>query len=259
MGRKLSFGQEGYWMEKSHILIVDDDPDLQKVVQKYLREDGYIVYPALTGQESLDILKGKRVDLILLDMLLPDTDGLALMTQYRNSSKVPIIVVSGKSDAADRVVGLEMGADDYLTKPFHMRELSARIKSVLRRSVDVIPANENKDRTGSKKLSGMIYFGDWKMDCDKYEVSSTGGEPAPLTSGEFKLLRALVETPGRVLSREQLFEITRGADYDTYDRAVDIQIGRLRKKLGDDPNQPALIKTVRGVGYIFIGDVRAQA
>ncbi len=240
-------------MDKSHILVVDDDPEVQKVVSKYLTDDGYIIYKALTGAESLAILKEKQIDLILLDMVLPDSDGLKLMTEYRKSTAIPIIVVSGKGDATDKVVGLEMGADDYLTKPFHLRELSARIKSVLRRYSAPEPANENK--TAGEKI---FLFGNWKMDCGKYEVSAEDGESVHLTSGEFQLLFTLLNSPGRVLKRDQLFEITRGVDYDTYDRAVDIQIGRLRKKLGDDPCTPTLIKTVRGVGYMFIGDVKVQ-
>lgn len=241
-------------MDKFHIMVVDDDPEVQKVVNKYLAEDGYTVYPALTGNESLSILSEKHVDLILLDMILPDTDGLKLMTEFRKTTPIPIIVVSGKGDATDKVVGLEMGADDYLTKPFHLRELSARIKSVLRRYSDLAPANENRAAPKEK----IILFGQWKMDCGKYEVSSENGVPVQLTSGEFQLLYTLLNSPGRVLKRDQLFEITRGVDYDTYDRAVDIQIGRLRKKLGDDPRSPSLIKTVRGVGYMFIGDVKVQ-
>jgi len=240
-------------LEKSHILVVDDDPEVQKVVGKYLREDGYTIHQALNGEESISLLKEKDIDLILLDMVLPDSDGLTLMTEYKKIKSTPIIVVSGKGDATDKVVGLEMGADDYLTKPFHLRELSARIKSVLRRYLELAPANENKS-----PAEKIILFGNWRMDCGKYEVSSDSGEPIQLTSGEFQLLYTLLSSPGRVLKRDQLFEITRGVDYDTYDRAVDIQIGRLRKKLGDDPHAPSLIKTVRGVGYMFIGDVKIQ-
>ena len=238
-------------MKKSHILIIDDDPEIQKVVTKYLGDDGYVVYSASTGAESLDILKQKSIDLILLDMILPDADGLDLIAKFHENGKTPIIVVSGKSDATDRIVGLEMGADDYLTKPFHLRELSARIKTVLRRTF------EEREAVASP-VEGALYFDGYKMDFDKYEVRSRGGALVPLTSGEFKLLHALVSAPGRVLSREQLFDITRDADYDSYDRAVDIQIGRLRKKMGDDPGSPSLIKTVRGVGYMFVGEITKE-
>ena len=241
-------------MDRAHILAVDDDPEIRKVIKKYLEDDGYTVHVAASARESLDILKERKIDLVLLDMVLPDGDGLSLMQQFRTHSAVPIIVVSGKSDATDRVVGLEMGADDYLVKPFHMRELSARIKSVLRRS-EAPPSNENR-KTAGEDGAEILSFNGWKMDCGKYEVFDDAGKPVTLTSGEFKLLHALVSSANRVLSRERLFELTRGIDYDSYDRAVDIQIGRLRKKLNDDPHTPALIKTIRGVGYVFVGDVK---
>jgi two-component system phosphate regulon response regulator OmpR len=239
-------------MKRTAILAIDDDPEIRKVIGKYLEEDGYSVHTAANAAESNAILSQQPIDLILLDMVLPDSDGLDLMTEFRSKSKVPIIVVSGKSDATDRIVGLEMGADDYLTKPFHMRELSARIKSVLRRAEAQSPQHHDIAPTAEQEI---YKFGQWTMNCAKYEVCNGKGDPVSLTSGEFDLLRALVNSPNRVLKREHLFEVTRGIDYDTYDRAVDIQIGRLRKKLGDDPHNPSLIKTVRGVGYIFIGDV----
>ncbi len=242
-------------MKRTAILAIDDDPEIRKVIGKYLEEDGYSVYTAANAAESNLILSQQPIDLILLDMVLPDGDGLDLMTDFRSRSKVPIIVVSGKSDATDRIVGLEMGADDYLTKPFHMRELSARIKSVLRRAAETQSASATPVGDASTKGPDVFKFGQWTMNCAKYEVCDATGAPVSLTSGEFDLLRALVNSPNRVLKREHLFEVTRGIDYDTYDRAVDIQIGRLRKKLGDDPHTPSLIKTVRGVGYIFICDV----
>ncbi|MCB9992001.1 MAG: response regulator [Rhodospirillales bacterium] len=246
-------------MDKAHIMVVDDDPEIQKVVSKYLTEDGHTVYPAMTGEDSLQLLQKKKIDLILLDMMLPDSDGLTLMAQYRNKDKIPIIVVSGKGDTTDRIVGLEMGADDYLTKPFHMRELSARIRSVLRRAADD-PALSPESGSASVAQDGaVIAFGEWIMDCARFEVRHKTGDVVPLTSGEFKLLHALVQAPGRVLTREQLFELTRGEDYGAYDRAVDIQVGRLRKKLGDDPRAPSLIKTVRGIGYIFIAQTQHKA
>ena len=246
-------------MPRANVLVVDDDPEIQKVVKKYLNDDGYSVSSALTAKDALNAMDEDDFDIVLLDMILPDADGLGLMSQFRSRSKIPIIVVSGKTDATDRVVGLEMGADDYLTKPFHMRELSARIKSVLRRIGDkglVAAGADGEEDVGAG--GKIIDFNGWRMDCGKYEVRSDAGEPVSLTSGEFKLLQALLGAPNRVLSREQLFETTRGVDYDSYDRAVDIQIGRLRKKLHDDPASPKLIKTVRGVGYMFIGSVKVR-
>lgn len=239
-------------------MAVDDDPEIRKVIRTYLEEDGYTVHTAADRAESLQIMDQHAVDLILLDMVLPDADGLSLMTEFRSKSKVPIIVVSGKSDATDRIIGLEMGADDYLTKPFYMRELSARIKSVLRRAETPVPS-EGGEAKAVQGAGEILRFGSWVMNSSKYEVCNEEGEPLQLTSGEFELLHVLVNAPNRVMKREQLFEMTRGIDYDSYDRAVDIQIGRLRKKLNDDPHAPSLIKTVRGVGYIFIGDVRKSA
>ncbi len=241
-------------MKKTTILAVDDDPEIRKIIHKYLEEDGYDVHTAANAAESFAILDQTQIDLILLDMVLPDVDGLNLMTEFRSQKKIPIIVISGKSDPTDRIIGLEMGADDYLTKPFHMRELSARIKSVLRRA-ESPTLNQGANGNPEGKPIEVISFGKWIMDCGKYEVCNDAGTPLSLTSGEFELLHALASSPNRVLKREQLFEMTRGTDYDVYDRAVDIQIGRLRKKLNDDPRSPSLIKTVRGVGYIFIGDV----
>ncbi len=188
----------------------------------------------------------------MLDLGLPDTTGLTLMGEIRAKVDAPIIVVSGKGDTTDKVVGLEMGADDYVGKPFHLRELSARIKTVLRRSAK----NETAPAKEETQEAEIIEFDEWVMNTGRFEITGADKAPLDLTTGEFQLLHTLVKSANRVLSREQLFDLTRGDDYDSFDRAVDIQIGRLRKKLGDDPKSPRLIKTVRGVGYMFIGDVK---
>ncbi len=249
----------GVYMQtkKMTILIVDDDPEVTNVLKKYLEDDGYAIHVAANAAESRAVVSQKSFDLILLDMILPDADGLSLMGELKSQQKIPIIVVSGKTDATDRIIGLELGADDYVTKPFHMRELSARIKSVIRRTVLVAEKSQEAEKSNGK--AEVFSFGNWIMNCGKYEVSNDAGESMLLTSGEFELLRVLINSPNRVLKREQLFEMTRGMDCDSYDRAIDIQIGRLRKKLSDDPHTPSLIKTVRGVGYMFIGDVRKSA
>ncbi len=243
-------------MKKETILAVDDDVEIRKVIGQYLEDDGYAVHAVANGSAALEILSQKKVDLILLDLVLPDDNGLTLMAKFRNQRKTPVILISGKSDATDRIVGLEMGADDYLVKPFHMRELSARIKSVLRRTALTAGALQNES---GGEVAEVFTFGKWIMNCRKYEVSNDTGESLCLTCGEFELLRALVNAPHRILKRDQLFDMTRGIDYDSYDRAIDIQIGRLRKKLNDNPHAPSLIKTVRGVGYMFIGDVKKVA
>ena len=241
-------------MHKATVLTVDDDEDLQVVMRQYLEQQGYQFISALNGAELMSKLDLAHPDIILLDLGLPDQDGLSLLTAIRSKSNAPIIVVSGKNETADRIVGLEMGADDYLTKPFEMRELSARIKAVLRRSSGADrPVSEAEATLGKAKRLG---FEGWVLDRLQYQLFDAAGKSAELTSGEFKLLEALVVAPSRVLSREQLFELTRQGEFDVYDRVIDIQIARIRKKLSDDPQNPALIKTVRGVGYMFCGDVK---
>ncbi len=244
-------------LHKGTVLAVDDDADLQVVMRMYLEAEGYQILSAQSGAELLSKLETTDPDIILLDLILPDNDGLSLLTQIRSKSSAAVIVVSGKDETADRIVGLEMGADDYLTKPFEMRELSARIKAVLRRTAATeTPAAEKTAQSMSK--AGRMLFDGWVLDRRQYQLFDASGKPADLTSGEFRLLEALVMAPNRVLSREQLFELTRGGtDFDSYDRAIDIQIARIRKKLQDDPKSSELIKTVRGVGYMFTGDVKA--
>ena len=224
-------------------------------MRHYLEQNGYQFISALNGAELMSKLDATQPDIILLDLNLPDQDGLSLLTAIRSKSKAPVIVVSGKNETADRIVGLEMGADDYLTKPFEMRELSARIKAVLRRSAATEkPAlGEMESSLGKAK---RLSFSGWVLDRMQYQLFDAEGKPADLTSGEFKLLEALVVAPNRVLSREQLFELTRQGEFDVYDRVIDIQIARIRKKLSDDPQNPSLIKTVRGVGYMFCGEAK---
>jgi two-component system OmpR family response regulator len=246
----------GIIMKRATILSVDDDENLRTVLCQYLEMDGYKFIPAANGTELLEKIKSAHPDVVLLDLGLPDTDGLSLIHIIRSQSKAGIIVVSGKNETTDRIVGLEMGADDYLTKPFEMRELSARIKAVLRRGVPT--AEETTAEPGSK--AAKVFFDGWCLDRSQYQLFDlTTSKSAELTSGEFKLLEALVLAPNRVLSREHLFELTRSADYDIYDRAIDIQIARIRKKLNDNPRAGTLIKTVRGVGYMFTGETRTAA
>lgn len=237
---------------RATILSVDDDEGLQVVVTHYLEGEGYKTLSATTGKEVMGVLKDNTPNLILLDLVLPDTDGISLLAQLRALKKIPVIVVSGKSDTTEKIVCLEMGADDYMTKPFEMRELSARIKAVLRRAdnTNEKPADSSVDEAG-----GVLRFGEWTLDKGRYQLFDANGNSADLTTGEYKLLEALADAPNKVLSRERLFELTRENDYDSFDRAVDIQIGRIRKKINDDPKDPKYIKTVRGAGYMFCGEV----
>ena len=239
-------------MPKQKILVIDDDKDLSFVVSTYLENEGYVVHPAFSGREALEIQQNQSCDTILLDLGLPDVDGFSMIPRLKAVSQAPIIVVSGKEDTTDKVVGLELGADDYITKPFEMRELSARIKAALRRHIQVDPVTIIKADAPSQS---RIHFEDWILDRAQYQVFDKAGVAMDLTSGEFKLLEALITAPNRVLTREQLFDLTREATFDGYDRAVDIQIGRIRKKFDDNPGNPRVIKTIRGVGYMFCGQI----
>lgn len=235
-------------MKKATILTIEDDQNLQFVIQSFLEDQGYEVLTGNNGKDLMEKIQAVHVDVILLDLVLPDSDGLNLVSKIRSFTKAPVIVVSGKDDPTDKILGLELGADDYIGKPFEMRELYARIKAVLRRSG--IEAQAAIEATGKQDASRLA-FGTWIMDRGSFSVTSVDGESANLTTAEFKLLEILLNSAGKALSRDQLFELGRGQDYQSYDRAVDIHIARLRKKLGDDPKTPQLIKTVRGVGYMF--------
>lgn len=247
-------------MNKGTILSVDDDENLQIVIGQYLESDGYNVIRAGNVASALQQAENHKPDVVLLDLVLPDGEGLVLIPQLRSKTGAGIIVVSGKSDTTEKIVCLEMGADDYITKPFEMRELSARIKAVLRRrdpSNDGLQAaNEAQDdkKADSIALAEKISFeGGWTLDRNQYQLFDNKGDSAELTTGEFKLLEALLMSANRALSREHLFDLTRDGEFDAYDRAIDIQIARLRKKLCDDSKSPRVIKTIRGVGYIFCG------
>lgn len=245
-------------MHKATVLTIDDDKDLQIVMRTYLENQGYQLMTAYSGAETLTKLDAAQPDIILLDLMLPDNDGLSLLTAIRTKTRAPVIVVSGKNETADKIVGLEMGADDYLTKPFEMRELSARIKAVLRRAAGEEKPSESERDGAALSKAKRLGFNGWVLDRQQYQLFDSANAASDLTTGEFKLLEALVMAPNRVLSREQLFELTRaGGKFDAYDRVIDTQVARIRKKLNDDPAAPALIKTVRGVGYMFCGEAKS--
>lgn len=235
-------------MPKATVLSVDDDQNLQTTVSHYLEDDGYTVVSAYSGAEALEKVTSAAPDLVLLDLGLPDEEGFRILTKIKAQSSVPVIIVSGKSDTTEKIVGLEMGADDYITKPFEMRELSARIKAVIRRGE---PAPAPAKSQAAAPAKERITFDGWVLDRLQYQLFDAKGQSAELTAGEFRLLEALVLSPNRALTRDYLFELTREDEFESFDRAIDIQIGRLRKKLNDDPKDPKYIKTVRGVGYLF--------
>jgi two-component system OmpR family response regulator len=228
-----------------HVLVVDDDPAMRDVIGGYLEGENFQVSVAADGRTMTRILAERPVDLIVLDLRLAGEDGLELMRQ-RSASDVPVIVVTGhRKDETDRVVGLELGADDYVTKPFSLRELLARIRAVLRR----VEAGGGKSREQDKRA--RYRFAGWELETRARRLTSPAGEVVPLTAGEFNLLAAFLRSPHHVLSREQLLAASRVHDEEVFDRSIDVQILRLRRKLEAKPSEPALIKTERGAGYIL--------
>jgi DNA-binding response OmpR family regulator len=230
------------------ILIVDDDPQIVSFLTRYLKKQDFEVLSATTGAEMRRLLATEKVDLCLLDVGLPDADGFELTREIRRSSSLPIIVLSVRNETFDRIFGLEYGADDYVTKPFEPRELVARVRTVLRRARS--KGDENK--LGRE----LLQFGSWVMNVGARTVDDAqSGNSAGLTSMEFDLLKALIEHPQNVLSRDQLLNHARGHDIIVGDRAIDVHIMRLRKKIEPDKNNPIYIKTVHGIGYCFVGEV----
>ncbi|HEX5319003.1 MAG TPA: response regulator [Stellaceae bacterium] len=230
--------------DNGHILIVDDQKDVCEVVEDYLTGEGYRVSTALNGDEMRQVLSQSPVDLVILDLMLPGEDGLALARFLRSESEVGIVILTGRGELVDRIIGLEMGADDYLAKPFNLRELLARVKSVLRRI-------QGGGEARPAPVRSRVRFAGWDLDLSSRELTAPSGEPVRLTTGEFDLLAVFVNHPNQVLSRSRLLDLARSREAGPFDRTIDVQVGRLRKKLEEDPVNPTLIKTVRGGGYIF--------
>jgi two-component system OmpR family response regulator len=237
---------------QTHILAIDDDPAMRKLVADYLRENGLRVTAVATGAEMAQALDQYAIDLVVLDLRLAAEDGMQLARKLREESTVPIIIVTGKQDEADRVMGLELGADDYVTKPFSPRELLARIRAVLRRyqtAREVLPPQGEKRRA--------YRFARWELNLGSRRLTSPDGSRVELTLGEFNLLHAFCAAPQRVLSREQLLDLSRLHGAEVYDRAIDVQILRLRRKIEPNPAQPQYLRTERGAGYVFSVPVQA--
>ena len=231
-----------------HILIVDDHREIRDLVSRILTREGFRVSTAQDGRTMRKVLADARIDLVLLDIMLPGEDGLTLCRSLRAASQIPIIMLTAKGEEVDRIVGLEMGADDYLPKPFGGRELVARIKAVLRRS-RIAPEVETK-------VKPKVYrFDRWSLNSQARELVREDGVTVPLSSAEFELLLALVQRPQRVLSRDQLLDLTRGRAASAFDRSIDTQVSRLRKKIERDPSDPKIVQTVWGGGYIFTASV----
>jgi two-component system OmpR family response regulator len=232
----------------ARILMVDDDPGIRDVVSDFLGRHGYKVETAADAQEMERVLERGPVDLIVLDVMLPGEDGLAVCRRLTTTEAAPpIIMLSAMGEDTDRIVGLELGADDYLAKPCNPRELLARVRAVLRRS---------EQRATGGALGAGCEFAGWRLDLVRRELRSPQGVVVNLSSGEFSLLRAFVERPQRVLTRDQLLEFARGPDSDAFDRAIDVQISRLRRKLDDGGGGHDLIRTIRNEGYMFTAKVK---
>ncbi|MEM6384761.1 MAG: response regulator [Pseudomonadota bacterium] len=226
------------------IAIVEDDPEIGPMTRDRLKDQGFDAH-LVTNGVSLDALLSRQVcDLIVLDLMLPGEDGLSICRRLRAQSDIPILMLTARTEEIDRVVGLELGADDYLGKPFGTRELVARIRAILRRSEKSSPESPK-----------VFRFANIEVDLARHAVRLAGGELL-LTSGEFALLRAFLTHPGRVLSRDQLMDFAQGRQSDHFDRTIDVQISRLRSKLGDDPKKPQFIKTIRNAGYVFAAELR---
>jgi two-component system OmpR family response regulator len=234
----------------AHILVVDDDREIRDLVAKFLTRHGLRVTTAKDGAEMMRWLDERRIDLIVLDLMLPGEDGLSLTRRLRETrSNIPIVMLTAMGEDTDRIVGLEMGADDYVPKPFNPRELLARIKAVLRR------AQPSGDDAPPVLHGARLRFNGWTLDLATRDLTSPDQIMVALSAGEFSLLQVFVEHPRRVLSRDQLLDFARGRSAIPFDRSIDIQVSRLRRRLGDDAKDPQLIKTVRGGGYLFTAEV----
>jgi two-component system, OmpR family, response regulator len=236
-----------------HILIVDDDAEIRSLLSQYLLKNGLRVTAVADGRAMWQALDAGRIDLIVLDLMLPGEDGLTLCRNLRaQSSDIPVIMLTARGDETDRIVGLEMGADDYLAKPFSARELLARIKAILRRARS-LPGNLRPDS------ARRIRFADWVLDTVERQLTSAEGVVTPLAGAEYRLLRIFLNHPNRVLNRDQLVDLTQGKEADPLDRSIDVQVSRLRHRLGDDPREPRLLKTVRGEGYVLAVAVTGES
>jgi len=235
---------------QAHLLVVDDDREIRALVGDYLKNNGYRVSLAADGRQMFAVLRDSRIDLVVLDLMLPGEDGLSLCRKLRAQSNLPVLMLTAKGDPFDRVLGLEMGADDYLPKPFEPRELLARIRSVLRRA-QALPANPAPPR--------RLCFAGWTLDGESHQLHSPEGVLVALSGAEYRLLTVFLSHPNRVLTRDQLMDLTRGREADPFDRSIDLRVSRLRQKLGDDARAPALIKTLRNEGYILAASVEQEA
>jgi two-component system phosphate regulon response regulator OmpR len=232
--------------DNPRILVVDDDSDVRFMLKRYLSRHGFDVDVAEDGAQLRDLIGEQAFDLVVLDLNMPGEDGISLARFLRDNHPVGIIMLTAAAEVVDRIVGLEVGADDYVTKPFEPRELLARIKSVLRRLENAAPA------AGSEPADGRMPFGNCSLDMDARRLFDGNGEEITITSMEYDLLKAFADHPNKVLSRDQLLNLAHNRDWEPFDRSIDIRITRLRRKIEPDPAKPQIIKTVRGAGYIYV-------
>lgn len=235
--------------DKLHILVVDDHDDIRDLLGRYLGQHGFRVSLADGGQQMRKVLAEAAVDLVILDVMMPDEDGLTLCRYLKGNSGPPVIMLTALGEETDTIVGLEMGADDYISKPFSPRELLARVKAVLRRVTEVRPHTETVPDSES------LHFEGWTLDLNQHQLERNDGLLVPLSTSEFRLLSVFLNHTKKVLSRDQLLDMTKGREALPFDRSIDNQISRLRKKIEDDPKNPGLIKTVWGGGYSFTANV----
>jgi DNA-binding response OmpR family regulator len=252
------FGVLPWWRAcvSEHLIIVDDDATLRNRLKKYFEKEGFRVSAADGGAQLRDIMDRDSADLVILDLMMPGEDGLSLTSYLRQSSDAGVVILTGKGDTVDRVVGLELGADDYISKPFELRELLARIRSVLRRTgrVESVAADEAPGASAGPDTD-CVEFDGWRFDLERRQLTSPDGEEIHLTTAEFNLLRVFVRNPERPLSRDKLLDEVGGRDWQPFDRSIDLHISHLRRKLEENPKAPRLIKTVRSAGYIFAASV----
>ena len=234
-----------------HILVVDDDRELRSLLAAYLQKQGYRVTAVADGKAMRAAMSSSHPDVVVLDIMLPGEDGLSLCRDLRARSEIPIIMLTARTDETDRIVGLELGADDYIPKPFNPRELLARIKSVLRRARS-LPENLKPDHVS------QFRFANWSLDTVTRNLTSPDGVVVALSGTEFRLLRIFLEHPNSVLTRDQLIDLMLSRDAGPYDRAIDVQVSRLRQRLGEGAREPSIIKTVRGQGYVLAAHVAAS-
>jgi two-component system phosphate regulon response regulator OmpR len=235
-----------------HILVVDDDARIRQMLSRYFEDEGYRVTAVADGAAMRAQIHASNFNIILLDLMLPGESGLELAREIRSKSDVPIMMLTGKDDVLDRIVGLELGADDYMAKPFHLREVLARVRTIMRR--------RNQAPSAAKADAGdRISFEGWMLDIGRRELIAPDNTNTELTTGEFDMLTVFLRNAGRVLSRETLMDLTRGRNLEAFDRTIDAQVARLRKKIEEDVSNPQLIKSVRGIGYVFTGKIDRQA